>query len=185
MASIIEIDPVGDVILVLGSGSAEKILLVSSHTMSHISSTWQKMLMTPLINFDGRIGIRRICLPGDIAEAMTAFCNIAHSRSDDVKIPNFNVFEQLSILCNNYDATQVAMCRSTIGFLKPFSPDMFRQNGEEELLPRLLHAAFAFNNIYGFALVSRELLYGSASTILSNTNSKTEEYQLFPPGFLG
>ena len=185
MAPTVDIDPTGDVIIVLGSDHHEQRLRVSSAALSSISSVWRAMLKSRFLEGQEKDGFRELSLPEDNPEAVILLLHIAHFRSDKVKFSSFSVFEQLAILCDKYDTTQAVMPWSTLGFLDQFNPILLRIRGNEFHVHRLLHMAFAFNNEKAFATVTKDLLFKSKSTELANMDSDGSVYPLLPSGFLG
>ena len=184
MAPVTDIDPTGDVIFILGAEEHEKRLRVSSDAISRVSSVWRTMLNSSFIEGQKKDGIREVSLPDDDAEAVIVLCNIAHFRPSEVKI-TFSLFEQLSILCDKYDAAQAMISYSTVGLLGRFRPDIMQKRGKESRLPRLLHMAFAFNNAKAFALFSKFLLFECGSSALAGLQTTAPEFRIFPLGFLG
>lgn len=176
----VDIDPRGDVILIVGP--THKKLRVSSSALSFASSVLRAMLNSSFLEGTITNGMREISLPDDDAEAFTVLCNIAHLRAKSVDFSSFSLFERLSVLCDKYDATEAAMPWSTVYFLQ-------HVNGYEDpiapLNMKMLQIAFAYNNTLAFAKVSKAVLRKASRRKLLEIDWSNDGSEILPPGFLG
>lgn len=102
-AQMIEADPMGDVILLLGDGSVG--VRASSRVLSLASPVFAAMLGNRWLG-DKSLSTTEpaiIPLPEDHIGAVTRLCRVLHYQSDVTEPIDFNTFENLALLCHKYD----------------------------------------------------------------------------------
>lgn len=92
---MIEVDPEGDVILLLGNGSVG--IRASSRVLSLASTRFEAKLKNQGIDDPSKAEPAIIALPDDHVSAVTRLCHMLHVQCDDMVI-SFRLFEQLALL---------------------------------------------------------------------------------------
>lgn len=102
-AQMIEADPMGDVILLLGNGSVG--VRASSRVLSLASPVFAAMLGNQWLG-DKSLSTTEpatVPLPDDHIGAITRLCRVLHYQCDANEPIDFNTFENLALLCHKYD----------------------------------------------------------------------------------
>lgn len=156
-ASVINVDPSGDVILGVSCPDGQKRLLVSSKVQTLASPVFAAMFKSHF-----KEGLSSyptstkppIPLPDDDAEAFIVLCNAIHYRTDDVpKKLTSTCLENLAIICDKYNCTSA---------LAPWSAMWFQakiDSFDAKDLHKLFFAAYILDSPDAFSRISWEILF--------------------------
>lgn len=156
-----EIDPKGDVLLVLGAKSNEKTeILVSSKVLSLNSSVFSAMFSnslsegTALIQNSASNQPTRIPLPGDNCDAIILLCEILHFRYDHAKqgVPELAALLDLGIVVHKYDCSR-ALAFIGEKWMEKYLPSAGLNGFEDVLL-----IAYLFDDSKMFKAVSKKVV---------------------------
>ena len=155
-ASMINVDPNGDIILEVSCPDGKKRLLVSSKVLTLASPVFAAMFSSGFkesLSNQATSGKPPIPLPDDNAEAFTILCNAIHYRTDEVpRTVALACLENLAIICDKYNCTSA---------LTPWNA-MWLQAGIESHdakdLNKLLFAAYVLDVPDAFSRISWEIL---------------------------
>ena len=104
-------DPEGDLVLVIGSGEAQKSIRASSKVLSLASPVLAAMFSPRRFSEGSALSSSNppeIYLPEDDPEAVTLFCHLIHFREyqgSQKEAPSFNHLLNMALFCDKYDAT--------------------------------------------------------------------------------
>lgn len=103
-STITDIDPDGDLTLVVGSDSKKTSFLVCSKSLSRSSPFWKTLLYGP---FAERTEGRRwtVELPGDDPNAMEIILRLVHGSCHKIPKVNINLAFEVTVLTNKYEMT--------------------------------------------------------------------------------
>ena len=194
-----DICPSGDLILEVGLAEQKRLLRVSSHILCLASPVFKAMLNSEFLEGSPILasGDKHVFLPEDDFDIVRIFCSIIHFKGRQViRSPSFELFEDMSIFCDKYDATDALMLWSTVHFESYLSKsvcvtypaclfDSVERDLHHERSVRLFCAAYAFKNHKSFAHVSRDILHLWNSTTRTRIEHYEQESVPLPSGVLG
>ncbi|OGM46523.1 hypothetical protein ABOM_004518 [Aspergillus bombycis] len=162
--SVTLVDPIGDIILKSGDDSFQ----VSSKILSTASPVFSVMF-SPLFKegasmVDGPKEPVAIRLGDDDAEALLAFCNMVHFRTDEIsEKPTATFLERFAVLVDKYMCKKAVISQVKVWLLKNL-----QSLSVTELCPLLL-LAYIMDLPERFATISKEILFnhvGSYSELI-------------------
>lgn len=180
-AAKMDADPVGDLVLVIGSGDNQRSIRASSKVLSLASPVLAAMFSPHRFSEGTALSSSNppeIFFPEDDPEAVTMFCRLVHFREYHGKqpSPSFNHLMKMALFCDKYDAGLA---------LNPWSELWLQPSGFET--PRdygnLLTLAYAFDNQKGFWISSRGMMQYDIDDRPGGT--RDELLPLLPPGLHG
>lgn len=106
--SHITLDPLGDLLLLVGEGENQMTFLVSTKAMRLASSVWRIMLR-PLGQFkEARPENGQVLFPDDDAQALQIVLSIAHLEFHSIpETLSFTQLLNLAIICDKYDTARL------------------------------------------------------------------------------
>lgn len=147
-AQMVEADPMGDVILLLGNGSVG--VRASSRVLSLASLVFAAMLGNRWLGEKSLSTTEpaTIPLPDDHIGAITRLCRVLHYQCDMNEPIEFNTFENLALLCHKYDFGR-AILPWTNFWIERFRTSRHCGPGSHHSL-RFLYISYAFGNHEAF-----------------------------------
>ncbi len=166
----IEIDPAGDILLVVGKNhESDAPLLVSSNFLSFSSPVFATMLSERFKEGQDLAASRsnsspyRLELPEDEYDGMRMLCNLLHLRHDAISPQDRTIenFFQLAKASDKYD------CCKALGLVVPtlLMPSGMKKSVRE--LRHLLPLSYMFDHAMLFALISKNLILKDGSGFIS------------------
>lgn len=154
-AQMIEADPMGDVILLLGDGSVG--VRASSRVLSLASPVFAAMLGNRWLGEKSLSTTEPaiIPLPEDHIGAITRLCRVLHYQSDVHEPIDFNTFENLALLCHKYDFGRAIFPWSNL-WIGKFRLRHCGPRSHQSL--RLLYISYALGNHNAFSKSYAEYL---------------------------
>lgn len=147
-AQMVEADPIGDVILLLGNGSVG--VRASSRVLSLASPVFAAMLGNRWLG-DKSLSTTEpatIPLPDDHIGAITRLCRVLHYQCDMDEPIDFNSFENLALLCHKYDFGRAILPWTNV-WIERFRSSRHCGPGSHHSL-RFLYISYAFGNHEAF-----------------------------------
>lgn len=128
MQSKINLDPTGDLKVLVDIGYKKTLLIVSSQALCLASPVWRAML-NPKSGFQEATSIdRTISFPDDDAHTFLLLLRICHLRFSEVpQTLNLNQLYKIAILCDKYD--MVALIRP---WLSKWQEPLLPRAGEDD-----------------------------------------------------
>ncbi|MCJ1473757.1 hypothetical protein MMC13_002408 [Lambiella insularis] len=147
---VLEVDPRGDVILVLDGAE----LLVSSKVLSLVSPVFEKLLGPNFV--EGKqvspISPGRIFLPEDNAFAMTTLCQVIHHCLPETEdVVEIELLEQVALLTDKYD------CLSAMKLWSRHHLTMDDGMRRDKLV-RMLLPTYVFDDYVGFNTMTKVMV---------------------------
>lgn len=158
-AQIIEADPMGDVILLLGNGSVG--VRASSRVLSLASPVFAAMLGNRWLGGKSLSTMEpaTVPLPEDHIGAITRLCRVLHYQCDLKEPIDFNTFENLALLCHKYDFGR-AILPWTNFWIEKFRLTRHCGPGSHHGL-RFLYISYAFGNHEAFSKCYADFIFKS------------------------
>lgn len=166
-----DVDPAGDLILLVGQGNDQKPIRVSSKVLSLASPVFATMfgpryLEGHVLSKQTKSSIPSFPLPDDHPEAMTWFCRAVHLQMNaDVLGKNVSLMLKIAALCDKYDAS-TALSGWTCLLMERLSCLMLRDLNTPRKTPAMrycvLHMSYAFKNHRTFWLSTRNIMHHSS-----------------------
>jgi hypothetical protein len=181
-ASITDIDPNGDVLLVLSGQRGETHLRVSSSVLSLSSAVFAKMLASQFkegLGSSSSSGApRRIPLPDEDVEAFTLLCNVIHFRMNLVpRKPTVTCLENLAVICDKWDFTSAIAASSELWLQN------WIKSADDPDLTKLLFAAYVLDAPHAFSRISWKILVAQVGPFVNLQG--LAEHELVPYSLLG
>jgi len=162
-----DIDPAGDLVLLVGVDEDSKLLRVSSRVLT-LASPVLSALLSPRFkegnSLAGSTGLPQIPFPEDNPEAMEWLCQALHFKIKVTDVVSFPLVKNLAVLCDKYDLSIA---------LGPWNEHLMQTwRGSVDGVdrhPQLLWVSYALDNQYRFWKTSKELLrlYTSDDLVLA------------------
>jgi hypothetical protein len=164
-ASLVTIDPNGDIILELSRLDGKVHLLVSSSCLILASPVFATMLSSPFkegtSNHSGSGNRSPILLPEDDPEAFTLLCNVIHHKTDDVpRNLALPCLKNLAIICDKYDCAGVLVAWAPLWFQAYFKSTVSKDYNS------LLFVAYVLDLPDHFSDFSWEILKGQVGPFI-------------------
>ena len=179
----IDVDPAGDLILVVGSGDNQISIRASSKTLSSVSPVLGAMFR-PNRFLEGMalssLNPPKIYLPEDDPDAVIFFCCLVHfpQYHGQQPRPPTTQLMHLALFCDKYDA---------VAALHPWSELWLQTKSEESLSGdhgKLLAFAYVFDNHSAFCTSSRSAILDGTDAIANGMRDELH-FKLLPDGFYG
>ena len=176
-----DVDPAGDLVLVIGSGEIQRCVRASSKVLSLASPVLAAMFCPGRFLEGAALSSSnppRIHLPEDDPDTVTTFCHLVHFREYHGKQPgpSFDQIMNMALFCDKYDAGLA---------FNPWSQIWLQPSGSETLRDHanLLAMAYAFDNQESFWISSRSrILYDACE---DSERPRDELLALLPTGLHG
>ena len=159
--SIIEIDPDGDVVFQLPDDCR---IRVSSKALSLASPVFKAMFRSNFAE-GSKLQLGEPCQVefDDDVKAMTTLCNILHHRNRNAPGTHTGLsLMQLAIITDKYDCLEAVSHYSSLSFI-----NLLKSKIVESDVGSLLLAAFVLDEPIAFQRMSKELVYASRGTDVS------------------
>ena len=159
------VDPAGDLILLVGQEENQRPIRVSSKVLSLASPVFATMfgpryLEGHVLSKQARFSIPSFPLPEEDPEAMTWFCRAVHLQlSANERGMTVDLSVKIAALCDKYDASTALSGWSQL-WLQNLSHPMLRDSTIPPRHPaKALHMSYAFNNHRTFYLATRDIVH--------------------------
>ena len=167
-----DVDPAGDLILLVGQGKDQKPIRVSSKVLSLASPVFATMfgpryLEGHILSKQARFSTPSFRLPEEDPEAMTWFCRAIHLQLNaDVATMNVGLILKLAALCDKYDTSTALSGWSRLEMEKISSSLLHIYNLPSRHPPTMvdfasyaLYTSFTFKNHWTFWLATRNIVH--------------------------
>ena len=160
-----DVDPAGDLILLVGQEENQIPIRVSSKVLGLASPVFATMfgprfLEGHVLANQARFSIPSFSLPDEDPEAMTWFCRALHLQVDGNETGiSIGLRVKMAILCDKYDAS-TALSGWSQFWLRDLSDPMVRDPAvPTNQAANVLYMSYAFKNHQAFWLVTRDIVY--------------------------
>ncbi|MCJ1397827.1 hypothetical protein MMC11_001023 [Xylographa trunciseda] len=169
-SSVVEIDPKGDVVLVLNCQDEKKKLLVSSRILSMVSPVFAAMLNSQfkegLHNVTPGIS-HKVSLPDDDAIAFEIICNVIHYRHKHVPIdPSLEQLVNIAVIADKYELREPLFGYSVV-WLQSGIKNNTGMKYNAKHCNTILFAAYALDAPEEFARISWEIVLNHVGPYLN------------------
>ena len=167
-----DVDPAGDLILLVGQGKDQTPIRVSSKVLSLASPVFATMfgpryLEGHVLSKQVKFSTPSFPLPEEDSEAMTWFCRAAHLQLNvDVATMNVGLILKLAALCDKYDAStalsgwsRLEMERISSSLLHIYDLPSRHRPTMVDFASYALYTSYAFKNYRTFWLATRNIVH--------------------------
>ena len=184
------VDPAGDLILLVGQEENQIPIRVSSKVLGLASPVFATMfgpryLEGYVLSNQSKFSIPSFSLPDEDPEAMTWFCRALHLQvvGNETGL-TLGLRLQIATLCDKYDAS-TALSGWSQFWLRDISDPMVRDpTVPSSYAAKVLLMSYAFKNQWAFWLVTRDIVYHSSLEDIRGLKDRSKDYFL-PDRLLG
>ena len=184
------VDPAGDLILLVGQEENQIPIRVSSKVLGLASPVFATMfgprfLEGHVLANQARFSIPSFSLPDEDPEAMTWFCRALHLQVDGNETGiTLGLRLQIATLCDKYDAS-TALSGWSQFWLQDLSDPMVRDpTVPSNHAAKVLYMSYAFKNHWAFWLVTRDIVYHSSLQDIRGLKDRSKD-SILPDRLLG
>ena len=185
-----DMDPAGDLILLVGQVENQIPIRVSSKVLGLASRVFATMfgprfLEGHVLANQARFSTPSFSLPEEDPEAMTWFCRALHLQVDGNETGlSLGLLVRIAKLCDKYDAS-TALSGWSQFWLRDLSDPMVRDpTVPSSQAANVLLMSYAFKNHPAFWLVTRDIVYHSSLEDIRGFKDKTRD-SILPDRLLG